>query len=70
MYVIGDHSGELIHVEFPITIGTVPFRIPSGPVPQLEYGMHFLTPTNNCVRVCVFVCMCMSFQINCKIRLI
>ena len=40
MCVIGENSGELIHIEFPITIGTVPFRIPSSPMPQLEYGRY------------------------------
>ena len=25
-------------MEFPIDIGTIPFRIPNGPTPQIKYG--------------------------------
>ena len=32
----------MMHVQFPITIGTVPFRIPSMPSPQMMYGTYNL----------------------------
>ena len=58
MCVIGENSGELIHIEFPITIGTVPFRIPSSPMPQLEYGRYDFKKSsaeviccNNCITL-------------------
>ncbi|KAH3695755.1 arrestin domain-containing protein 3-like [Dreissena polymorpha] len=37
LLVLGESSGELMHVQFPITIGTVPFRIPNGPPPELMH---------------------------------
>ncbi|XP_045160241.2 arrestin domain-containing protein 3-like [Mercenaria mercenaria] len=37
LYVVGENSGQMMHVQFPITIGTVPFRIPSMPSPQMMY---------------------------------
>ncbi|KAL4236706.1 hypothetical protein ACF0H5_005090 [Mactra antiquata] len=37
LFVVGENSGEMMHVQFPITIGTVPFRIPSMPPPQMLY---------------------------------
>jgi len=36
--VNGETSGVLMHLQFPITIGTVPFRIPNLPPPQMQYG--------------------------------
>ena len=62
MCVIGENSGELIHIEFPITIGTVPFRIPSSPMPQLEYGRYDFkscllksSAANNCITLLTYI---------------
>ncbi|GAB1610691.1 uncharacterized protein LOC115223663 [Argonauta hians] len=32
-----EKSGDTLHIEFPITIGTVPFRIPNSPSPEVRY---------------------------------
>ena len=47
-----EKSGERLGMEFPIDIGTIPFRIPNGPTPQIKYGG--LTPIVTAV-VCLLI---------------
>ncbi|WAR23382.1 ARRD3-like protein [Mya arenaria] len=39
LLVIGEESGELMHLQFPITVGTVPFRIPNMAPPEMMYDV-------------------------------
>ncbi|XP_014773235.1 uncharacterized protein LOC106871347 [Octopus bimaculoides] len=37
VYLHMEKTGDVLHIEFPITIGTVPFRIPNSPAPEVRY---------------------------------
>lgn len=47
-----ESSGEVLHMNFPLTIATSPFRIPNSPhQPIVSYGQYMIT-TFSCFRSC------------------
>ncbi|KAJ8305449.1 hypothetical protein KUTeg_015994 [Tegillarca granosa] len=40
--MVMDNAGEVLELEFPVTVATVPFRIPNSPMPILQYDVAAL----------------------------
>ncbi|VDL66215.1 unnamed protein product [Nippostrongylus brasiliensis] len=36
--LVDEKGNESLHIEFPLTVATVPYRIPNAPQPPMEYG--------------------------------
>lgn len=38
--LVDEKGNESLHLEFPLTVATVPYRIPNAPQPMMEYGKN------------------------------